>query len=98
LRPPPKARVHGEPFAEGIRQIAPRRAGTRNPKNGFDKERLSRPLQPGSPGFPDSSGAMRCHCASLNIDRIKAALQFSALNQISDDLGIVPSNTIVNRP
>jgi hypothetical protein len=79
-----------EPLAERFRQVAPRRARPCNPKNGFDKvkSRLSRPLQPGSPALPDDSGAIRSHWPSLNINRIKADLQFSALNQLSTDLGI----------
>src|SRR5205807_10052126 len=58
------------------------------------KSRLSRPLEPGSPTLPDSSGAIRSHWASLNMNRIKADLHFSALNQFSTDLGILS----VNRP
>jgi hypothetical protein len=37
---------------------------------------LSRPLLPGSPALPDSSGAIRSHWLSLNINRIKADLHF----------------------
>src|SRR3984893_14488814 len=40
------------------------------------KSRLSRPLLPGSPTLPNSSGAIRSHWASLNINRIKADLHF----------------------
>jgi hypothetical protein len=40
------------------------------------KSRLSRPLLPGSPALPDSSGAIRSHWVSLNINRIKADLHF----------------------
>src|SRR5947208_8072612 len=72
---------HGEP----VRAIQ-RTAST--------KSRLSRPLEPGSPTLPDSSGAIRSHWASLNMNRIKADLHFSALNQFSTDLGILS----VNRP
>jgi hypothetical protein len=38
LSPAPEARVDGEPLAERLRQIAPRRAGARNPKDRFDKQ------------------------------------------------------------
>lgn len=38
LRPAPKARLDGEPPAERFRQVAPRRARARNPKNRFDEE------------------------------------------------------------
>jgi hypothetical protein len=38
------------------------------------KPRLSRPRRPGSPGLPGSRGAIRSHCASLKIRRIKARL------------------------
>ncbi len=38
LRPPPEASVRRKPFAERFRQIAPRRARPRNPKNRFDKK------------------------------------------------------------
>ena len=80
LRPPPKARVHCDhlPKASGrSRQGEPVRAIHRTAST---NSRLSRPLRPGSPGLPDSSGAMRPHCTSLNTIRIKADLQFSALN------------------
>ena len=40
------------------------------------KSRLSRPLPPGSPTLPSSSGAIRSHWLSLNINRIKADLHF----------------------
>src|SRR6266853_4365990 len=53
------------------------------------KSRLLRPLLPGSPTLPDSFGAIRSHCASLNSKRIKADLHFSDLNQFSTDLGIL---------
>jgi hypothetical protein len=43
--------------------------------------RLSRAVAPGSPILPGSSGAIRFHCSSLKIVRIKADLHFSALNQ-----------------
>jgi len=38
LRPPPEASIRRKPFAERFRQIAPRRARPRNPKNRFDKK------------------------------------------------------------
>src|ERR1700758_246551 len=38
LRPAPEARIDSEPLAERFRQITPRRARARNPKNRFDKE------------------------------------------------------------
>jgi len=38
LRPAPEAHLCGESIAERFRQIAPRRAGARNPENGFDKK------------------------------------------------------------
>ena len=50
LRPAPEARIDGEPLAERFRQIAPRRAGARNPKNGFDKEPVVTPAT-GIAGF-----------------------------------------------
>lgn len=43
LRPAPEARIDGEPLAERFRQIAPRRAGARNPKKRFDKEPVVTP-------------------------------------------------------
>ena len=76
LHPAPEARIDGEPLAEPFRQIAPRRARARNPKNASTKSRLSRPLLPGSPTLPDSSGAIRSHWASLNINRIKASQKY----------------------
>ena len=38
LRPPPEASIRRKPLAERFRQIAPRRARPRNPKNRFDKK------------------------------------------------------------
>lgn len=51
LRPAPEARIDGEPPAERFRQIAPRRAGARNPKNRFDKEPVVAPAAAGVTGF-----------------------------------------------
>jgi hypothetical protein len=91
---PPEARIDGEPLAERFRQIAPRRAGARNPKNGFVKSRLSRLLLPGSPALPDSSGAIHSHWLSLKIKRIKADFLFQPLINFLPSLGILS----VNRP
>jgi len=38
LGPPPEASIRRKPLAERFRQIAPRRARPRNPKNRFDKK------------------------------------------------------------
>jgi hypothetical protein len=43
--------------------------------------RLLCAVAPGSPTLPGSSGAIRFHCPSFRIVRIKADLHFSALNQ-----------------
>ena len=51
LRPAPEARIDGVPLAERFRQIAPRRAGARNPKNGFDKQPVVTPAATGISGF-----------------------------------------------
>ena len=40
LRPAPKARVDGEPFAEVLRQIPPGCAGPRDPQHSFDKHSI----------------------------------------------------------
>jgi hypothetical protein len=40
LRPPPEARVHGVPFTEFLRQIAPRRACPRHPQHPFHKQAI----------------------------------------------------------
>jgi hypothetical protein len=73
LRPAPEARIDGEPLCRTLPEDLAT-ASPRNPKNGFDKE--PRPLLPGSPALPDSSGAIRSHWVSLNINRIKADLHF----------------------
>jgi len=54
--------------------------------------------RPGAPGLPGSSGAIRCHCTSLNTFRSKADLHFSALNQISPLKGIPLDHMNVHRP
>jgi hypothetical protein len=85
LRPPPEASIRRKPLGEPVRAIQ---------RTASIKSRLSRPEPPGSPTLPGSSGAIRSHCASLNINRIKADLHFSALNQFSTGFGILS----VNRP
>jgi hypothetical protein len=70
LRPPPETRisVNHLPNASGrSRHGEPVRAIQRTASI---KSRLLRPLLPGSPTLPDSFGAIRSHCASLNIKRI----------------------------
>ena len=51
LRPAPEAGISGEPLAEGFRQIAPWRAGPRNPKNGVDKQPVVAPAAAGISSF-----------------------------------------------
>jgi hypothetical protein len=94
LRPPPEACVDGEPLAERFRQSRHGEPVRAIQRTASTKSRLSRPLQPGSPTLPESSGAIRSHWASLNINRIKADLQFSALNQFSTNLGILFVNRL----
>jgi hypothetical protein len=51
LCPALEARIDGEPLAERFRQVAPRRACARNPKNRFDKEPVVAPAAAGVTGF-----------------------------------------------
>ena len=51
LRPAPEARIYREPLAERFRQIAPRRARARNPKNGLDEETVVTPAAAGITNF-----------------------------------------------
>lgn len=77
------------------RQGAPVRAIQ---KTASRNRRLFAAVRPGSPFLPGSRGAIRSHCASLNILRFKADLHFSALNQISPPKGIPLEHMNVNRP
>src|SRR5215831_409614 len=48
-------------------------------KTASRNRRLSSPERPGSPSLPGTSGAIRSHCSSFNIRRIKADLHFFSL-------------------
>src|SRR6266481_6542886 len=76
---------HLPKYAGRSRQGEPVRAIHKTPSR---NRRLSSPERPGSPFFPGTSGAIRPHCSSFNIRRIKADLHFSALNPIPTSVGI----------
>ena len=62
------------------------------------KRRLSSPERPGSPTFPGSSGATRCHCSSLKTLRSKANLCFRVVRSRSHTREIPLGPLNVNRP
>ena len=64
LCPTPEARIHGEPFAERFRKIAPRRACARNPKNGFDKLSVVTPV---AAAITDFAWQLRCNPLPLGV-------------------------------